>query len=344
VGLKSGGVFAAAHSTFIDQSTTNPEHRPLVEWHVSKSLWEARAMTTGAASKRGWRDFINKDVLREYADPLGALVAAAVFAVLAGLGIVKDELLAGVTLAVLAAVAGVMLRQRYLLEEAKMSFDAVPGRLDEVREALGESDRSTRTALERVERMVDAIGSNDPYDILEHHTEWDIVASDGSLAYGRKFKRLRFNQHNVVSIYEVSSTSASGTISDWTFEPTSIEQVGVVDVEGEAHFLLSLGARYQRNEELEYRSTRTIRDLFVDPKNWVSHEVRDETHRLRLKVQWPPDTPPKHVRIEEIRPDGQTKRDEIAGGSLSVDGGRPVLEREYHQPPRGLKIVVTWWL
>lgn len=104
---------------------------------------KAQAMSTSLeTSKRSWRDLARREVLREYADPLAALVAALVFAFLAGFGVVKQELLAAVTLGVLAAVAAVMLRQRYVIEQAKKSFDLVPGHLAEVAAAVAKIERS----------------------------------------------------------------------------------------------------------------------------------------------------------------------------------------------------------
>ncbi|MFI4977993.1 MAG: hypothetical protein ACHQC8_04860 [Solirubrobacterales bacterium] len=290
--------------------------------------------TSLETSKRSWRDLARREVLREYADPLATLVAALVFAFLAGFGVVKQELLAAVTLGVLAAVAAVMLRQRYVIEQAKKSFDLVPGHLAEV-----------AAAVAKIERTVEALTSSDVYEILDHEAEWDIVASDGSLAYGRKHKKLRFNQQDVVSIYELTETSGGrpGRVEDWTFDPDIIQKVGTLSVGGEDHILLSLGTRYQRNDELDYTSTRTIRDLFTDDQNRVSHRVRERTSRLRLRVAWPQDATPRHVRIEEVMPGGDAKVEEFKGSDLQIDEGRPFVQRSYERPPRDHKVVITWW-
>lgn len=252
-----------------------------------------------------------------------------------GFGIVNTKIVAAATLAVLAAVAGVMLRQRYVIEEAKKSFDLVPGALQGVAEAIA-----------KVDRTVDAVTSSDAYETLDHEAEWDIVVSDGDLAYGRKRKRLRFNQHDIVSIYELSNASGGspGRVEEWKFDPEGIEKVGTVSIGGENYILLGLGRRYQRNDELDYTSTRTIRGLFTDEKNRVLHRVQERTHRLRLRVTWPKEgAPPKRARVDEIIPGGSPKVEEFKGIDLPTADGRPFLERSYDRPPRDQKVAITWW-
>jgi hypothetical protein len=284
---------------------------------------------------RSWRERARGQALREYADPLATLLAALIFAFLAGFGVVKQELLAGVTLGVLAAVTAVMFRQRYVIEQVKTSLDLIPDRLDRV-----------GAAVEKVERTVEAVTSSDVYEILDHEAEWEIATRDGSLAYGQKRKKLRFNQQDVVSIYELTQVSGGrpGTVGEWAFEPEAIENMGTISIDGDNYILLSLGARYRRGDELEYTSRRVIRDLFTDDQNRVSHRVRERTSHLRLRVVWPEDGGPRRVKIEELAPDRKGKTEELAGGELMLDEGKPFVERSYEHPPRDHKVVITWWL
>jgi len=275
------------------------------------------------------------ETLRRYADPLGTLIVAIVFAVLAALDVVDAKTARVVTLGVLAAVAGTMLRQRSIVEEVKTSADRVPDAL-----------QATNQALAKVNRTIDAITSSDAYELLEHESEWDIANADGSLAYGKKRKHLRFNQHNVVAIYEVSHAwgGDEARVGNWEFEPEEIKTAGNILIGDQDYLLLGLGRRYGRNDELAYTSKRVIRDLFVDERNAVSHRVQERTHHLCLRVRWANDGVPARVRVEEEMPgEQQSKIAELDGTTLPREDGRPFLERSYDQPPRGQKVTIVWW-
>ena len=276
-------------------------------------------------------NLLRSDRWKEYVDPVAALVAAVVFAILAAVGVVTGQLLAGVTLGVLAAVCGVMIRERYVIEQAKARLDDVPNALESV----------TR-GISKIERLVDAVTSSDPFEILDYEVEWDIIQADGALAYGRKRKKLRFNQEETVTLTELTQASR-GHVGDWQFMPETIEQVGALTVNGESHILLSLGSVYRRNEELEFSSERKIEAVFVDKVNSVSLRVREPIHHLCIRVLWAEGAPPQSVTIEELPLDGRPNKFHLPRNDLQLSADkRALIEKHYSYPPRGQKIVVSW--
>jgi hypothetical protein len=280
------------------------------------------------------RRLTTKEALGHYGETIATLTAAITFAFLGILGVVGAKVVAAATLFVLAAVTGVMLRQRDVIEDVKERLDSLPLALDEVRAAIG-----------RVDRTVEAVASDDAYDLLSHDVQWEIVAPDGSLAHASRHKRLRFNQHDVVSIYELGKASGGspGRVEDWAFNKDEIEKVGQVSIGGEDYVLISLGRRYQRNDELDYTSMRTLRGLFTDPRNRVSHRVREHTYQLCVRVIWPKEgPPPKRVVVDESKPGGTSKVEEYRGVDLQTVEGRPYIERSYDRPPRGQVVAITW--
>jgi hypothetical protein len=291
------------------------------------------APTTGRAWRRNAAR--TREALSLYGDPLATLIVALAFAVAGVAGVAGQKVVAAATLLVLAAVAGVMLRQRHVIEEAKKSIDMVPPALHDVREAI-----------KKVDRTVDAVTSHDAYELLDHAVEWDVVVPDGSVAHAKRRKRLRFNQDDVVSIYELGKATGGSPdrTEEWTFDKEEIEEVGKVSIGGEDYVLIGLGYRYQRNDELTYTSTRVLRGLFTDAQNRVSHRVREHTYQLRVRVMWPAEgPPPKRVRIEESVPAGRSKSEEYEGTELESADGRPFVERSYDRPPRGQLVAITWW-
>lgn len=287
--------------------------------------------TTG----RAWRRIVTRETFSLYGDPLATLIVAFAFAVAGVAGLAGEKVIAAATLLVLAAVAGVMLRQRHIIEEAKKSIDKVPEALQEVGEAI-----------EKVDRTVDAVTSHDAYELLDHAVEWDVIVPDGSVAYAKRHKRLRFNQDDVVSIYELGRATGGSPhrSEEWAFDKEEIEEVGKVSIDGQDYVLIGLGYRYQRDDELVYTSTRTLRGLFTDAQNSVSHRVREHTHQLRVRVMWAGEgPPPRRVRIEETAPAGRSKSEECKGAELETQEGRPFVERSYDHPPHGQRVIITWW-
>ena len=274
----------------------------------------------------------------EYIDPVAAVVAAIVLAILAGLGVVKKEVLAAAALAVIAGVAAVLIRERYIVEQVKKTLDQVPATFEAVQEAV---DAANQT--------VEAIASGEPYYVLEQEASWEIIAEDGSLARATRRKRLRFNQDDVVSVYERSGTTGGrpGRIEDWRFNPDSVEMVGGMTIEGDDYVLISLGARFRRNQEFEYESERAILDTFTDEANFVKIRVRETTHRLKLRVVWSKDVPLRRVRIEEVTPDGKSLHRELPLAQIDripEPDGRPFYERTYANPLHNQAFVVGWWV
>jgi hypothetical protein len=272
-----------------------------------------------------------RERLREYADPLAALLVAVVFAALGALEVVGERALAAITLAVLAAVSAVMVRQRYMLERAQDILAELPG------------------ALDTLNRTVSAVGSGSDYEILKSEGVWDITDVAGRLVVGTKTKHLRFVRDNVVSLHELTRTQGGDGpyIDNWRFEPPHLSKVGEFSSGGNEYILVSLGHMYRRNQELNYTSMRDIHNLFTDRRNSATLRADEgyETRSLRIEVIWPKERIPHRVVVEEITPVGETVAREYAGHELARNANdRPYIAHgPIIDPPPGKRIVVTWF-
>jgi hypothetical protein len=270
------------------------------------------------------------DQLREYADPLAVLIVAIGFAVLGALEVLGEQALAAVTLAVLAAVSGVMLRQRQMIDRAQEILADLPG------------------ALDTLNRTVSAVASGSDYEILESEGVWDITDAEGRFVIGTKKKHLRFVRDNVISLHELTRAQGGDGpyINNWRFEPPMLSKVGEFSSGGNQYILVSLGRMYRRNEELRYTSRRDIHNLFTDHQNSAALRADEgyETRSLRMEVIWPEDRVPDRVVVQEITAAGETVTREYAGQELPRnEDSRPCIAHgPIIDPPPGKRIVISW--
>lgn len=254
------------------------------------------------------------------ADPLLGLVLG-VAAALAGLfGWIKGDTLAAATLIVLSVVAFALLRERSLRIDAN--------------KALGELNES----MDDVHESVASLHGRSPYHVVRDESEWDLVEKDGSLVHVRRTKRIKFDQDEVLSLYDWGS--GDGTEDEPQY--TGATKVDTFQAEGKTYALLSLRRFYPRGHEMTLGINRTHRDALTKDQERININSLDQTKLLVMKIVWPADRPPSAVRLNHTTADGVRTSQPVDSRVVTGADGRKSYRVEVENPERRGLTTIEW--
>lgn len=252
------------------------------------------------------------------ADTIFLLVAGATVGLLGVIGAIKGEDLTSATLFVLAVLGFSLLRERSMRLKAN-------GRLDKIGEQIAETQQAVKS-----------LHTGHPYHVLLDEVTWDIVQPDGDIAHVRRLKKLKFDQNNVLSLYEWSARD--GTQENVVYAPG--EKVGpTLNVEGKQYSLIALPRFYSRDEALDFCVTRTARGTFMGNREGVSVESMDIIAQLVMTVIWPSARPPESVRLKWVSASGDRQSQDM---TLETKDGRPSLTIKVREPEKGSTNEIEW--
>jgi membrane protein implicated in regulation of membrane protease activity len=255
-----------------------------------------------------------------HADPLFILLAGLAVGFGGVFGLVKGDNLTSATLLVLSVVGFSLLQERSLRLDAKK-------KLDEIGDQLAET-----------ESTVKALHSGSPYHVLLDAATWDISAQDGSLAYGTREKKIRFEHNKVLSLYDF----AQGDGTDAAAEYSHGKKVDSFVFEGRRYSLIGLGRIYSRGDEIDFCVKRTMRNTFpTSHGECIGVRTLDPTTQLRIDVTWPRDRALRAVRLGITTAAGQSRYEDVTSQVMTRDG-RPMYTVERGEPEQGGLTTVEW--
>jgi membrane protein implicated in regulation of membrane protease activity len=271
-----------------------------------------------SAEKRRWKGF--KKWLAPWIDrldPLIALIAGAAAGIAGVFGFISGDTLAAATLLVLSVVGLALVRERSLRQAAKHQLDDI------------------ETQLSRTQHSVETIQSGDPFRMLLSEITWDIVETDGSLANVTVRRRIRFSQNNVFAIYDFSG--GDGT-RDETYSLG--EKIHEFNSEGQMISIIAFDRFFSRNDEIDFVVNRVTRDAFLSRSEGVVIVAKEKAVRTLMKVHWPVDRSPTHVRF--IKTSASGIRQAAVEQAVKKEDGRPTCEVELLEPEVGGRFAIEW--
>lgn len=241
----------------------------------------------------------------DYWDLILAIGAALTVAVLGTLGQIETETLTTATLVVLAALAGVTLRERY----------------------------ERRKGIDEIRSLTSATLSDKPWHVLDERLSWDLLNSTDAVVSDRR--NLRFLDAESVAVWEFFSGPSGGEVVEHKClgGPMGVRVLREWPVMKET-FMADANRRYRvvstngiwkRGDRVTWESTRRLKDFFPETEEGVTKTVLMPTDQLIMQVLWPAGLPPRNVRFERDKHEPRyltPKIDKNGRECVSVDVGR----------------------
>jgi hypothetical protein len=226
----------------------------------------------------------------DYLDVVVAAVLGLVFTVLGLIDKANGEALAQAAIALLALLAFSLIRDRRARE-----------RLETMLQTL---EAGFQTTGDAIKATVAEMAEDFPYHTRRFALEWDIEAPDGSLAYFKSTREIRFTRNNVVTIIERSS--GEGRVADHSIEGgpkgeprAPLEQISRLrDERGRFIDIVSLGRQWKFGELMEVVTRRTLKNSFRDRRSeYVGLEIVGPTDEVEIRIVWPQGVDPRGLRL-----------------------------------------------
>jgi hypothetical protein len=268
----------------------------------------------------------------EHWDPALAAIGGVVLSVLGVLDLVSTRALIQWTIALLSLLAFSLIRERIArTDQAIRTRSAV------------------REAAATVKDSVQALDSVHPYRVLSTHHHWDLQAEDGSLAYARKVKRLRFNQSKVATIADFSQGDGETANAECRGGPDGgaylpkLTDAGTCR-EADRHFQLwNLGRFWNKDEAFVLKLERELRDSFKSDSEEVGVYVLEPSDLVQLEVTWPAGRPPKSLRrTRRMAGANQASDDVDLFANLETLEGRRRIDIDVRDAMQGELITLAW--
>jgi hypothetical protein len=257
-------------------------------------------------------------LIGEFGEPSVAFLGGLTLGILGLANVVSGNDLTGATLLVLSALGVSLVRERSLRVKANENLEGLGDRLDQTKDA------------------VNALQSGNPYTVLMHTTVWDIVEPDGSLVHATRTKKIRFDQNNVASLYDVAE-------GDGERETEYSPGRAVCDflAEGRRVSLIALGRLYYRGDETDFTIKRIVKDGFTAKHELVSVLTRDATAKMLLTIKWPSSRSPTALRLGRATSAREWRNEDVLH-ELKEENGRKVYSVEIKEPEKGSSTTIEW--
>jgi hypothetical protein len=125
-----------------------------------------------------------------------------------------------------------------------------------------------------------------PYEVLSEEITWDLVEPDGSEVIVEKSRDVRFLQNN--SLIWMDYAWGDGEIMA-EYECSPGDLVDRFNVGDRLWLIISLKSARSRGDPEKLTSRRKVRDGFRKGREWVSWEIVEKTHHLKLSIVFPED-------------------------------------------------------
>lgn len=252
--------------------------------------------------------------IADYWDLVLAGAAASVATLLGMLGEVQIDTLTTACLGVLAALAGVIFRER--LERRKT--------LDEM------------TLLENTAR------SDKPWHVVKETLSWDLANARD--ATSKSEKEIRFLHAQTVSVWEFCLVPGGGTVVRFACTGGPVGQTQrdwpvmnqtFVD-NGRRYHVVSTNGIWRRDDRAIWTSNRELQDFFPDTTESVAKVVLMPTDELAMQVTWPVDHAPTRVCLSR----GDDEKRFLTARTSAA--GRAYVAETFVSPRIGEKIAIEW--
>lgn len=175
------------------------------------------------------------------------------------------------------------------------------------------------------------------YEVLRFDSTLELQDAHGALAVLRRDQTVRFLQDGIVGLYD-QAWGDGDLFADYRVRP------GVVADRfrlGPRHItLISLREIKNRGDTLHLQIQRTIAHGWPAAEEWLETLVSHRTDRLRLRVVFPAERPPRRVWLVEER-SGVGR--ELTGRHWTGDEqGRTVISWQRRDPPVGDIYLLRW--
>jgi hypothetical protein len=127
-----------------------------------------------------------------------------------------------------------------------------------------------------------------------------------------------------------------GATNEYQCDPGTV--VAEYSEGGERIKIISLGRTYNRGDIIEFRSSRVLRDAFLDSSEWVEFQPQAGARRIALRILFPCDRPPKTVHVE----DALGTLNPAAVTNLAGSGGRVLFSHTLERSKPGQRLFVAW--
>jgi hypothetical protein len=185
-----------------------------------------------------------------------------------------------------------------------------------------------------------------PYRVLEETIAWEFEDPEGREAKLIKKQKVRFNYLAITHIELASgdgelfagfSCNYGSVVKDGNLPDA--DENGVLSIANEKGVLVLLEPRRTRDEEFTLESTRTVREGFMEPKQWILHQANVPSKKTTLIVTFPSGHKVKDVRIKGAKgyEDKPAKKNE-----LTEQGSRQVLRIGPRAYRGGQSVKVSW--
>lgn len=252
-----------------------------------------------------------------YAELLIALAVVLVVSGFAAFGDINAERLTQAAIALLAALAIAVMRER---ADRKVMDDRIDAKLA----TLTPSDR--------------------PWQVLYERFTWDIDDHGDAVAMVKK--KLQFMQEEVFCVYEYEYKS-SGTVKLHTCwggaQDEPMDELPIIHKEfpgpeGRAYRLISLERVWRRGEIMDFQSFRELGGFFPGAREQVAMDVSVPTSRLAICIKWPASRKPTAVWLERTK----RARVSIDLSHLRSGGDRWIYKTTIADPVQGERVIVGW--
>jgi hypothetical protein len=275
------------------------------------------------------------DVTRWAPESAVAIVLGVLFTALGLLHAAEGDTLSEVTLLVLSVFALAVIRDRVERTDAAGKIASLDLDARAERDATAAAFAAIEASLRQLDEDVQALASGEPYHVI-HYTSAMNIRDGGSLAYGTRTKRIRFDQNSVLSISDQSEST--GTTENYECSPRPLKRVGDFGTGGKLYSLISLGRPWNRGEELEFTIEETLRNAFLSDREDVTVEVKGPMDELVISVTWAGDRAIDRVFVDRYgrqTPVDESERQPAEGGGFSC-------VRRFDQPQVGETISIVW--
>ena len=165
-----------------------------------------------------------------------------------------------------------------------------------------------------------------PYRVLEETITWEFLDPQGKEAKLTKRQDVCFNY---LAITHLELATGDGDLfADFSCNYGSVvkdedlpiaDEDGVLSIANEKGVLVLFDTQKARNERFTLESTRTVRNGFKDPQQWILHQAAVPSKKTALIIMFPDNHTVKNVRISG--PGGYGDRP-AKKGELTQEGSR----------------------
>ncbi len=200
-----------------------------------------------------------------------------------------------------------------------------------------DSIRVISTLWKLLLRIFSYYASENPYVVIKHEAELELLDPEGATAIYRKRQKVRFLQNNVIA-YQDQAWGDGDIFADYKVSP------GVaVDRYREGHLhhvLISLRGARHRGDVEEFHIQRTIKNGFLEPVETFQVEINHKTRQLSLRLIFPPDCYPQSVRLIEQN----FNRAQVLDGAhrRTLPDGRHQFEWHTNRPRLFESYILRW--